>query len=80
LHGPRTAGAEGRHLQCKIANVSGIGFGLGHLFDQLPPKADLLCKLSVNVWQGTERLQLIIEDVADAVASPIAEVQTEKVA
>ena len=60
----RQVGAERTHLQCRIGNAKGIGFGLGSLLPSLPNKVDVVCRVGVNTWGGSEQVQLFVEDLA----------------
>lgn len=61
----KQVGGDGAHLQCSIGGKKAIGFRLGQLLDKLPDCVDVVCKLGVDTWGGAERVQVIIEDVAD---------------
>lgn len=59
----RRAGAEGRHLQARIAGQKAIGFGLGHLAQEIAGPADILCRIGLDTWNGRRSVQLFIEDL-----------------
>ena len=61
--GGRSVGKEGKHLQCMIGGKKAVGFGLGHLLQTLPPRADIVCRLGVDAWSGLEQVQLFVEDI-----------------
>ena len=68
----RQVGTEGAHLQCKMGSFKAIGFGLGELCDRLPDRCDVVCRLGVDTWNGQERVQLFIEDMAPAMVPIIS--------
>jgi single-stranded-DNA-specific exonuclease len=64
----RTVGAEGRHLKLTFEDEGGmnydsIGFRLGHLKAELPPRVDILYHIEVNEFNGRRTLQLNLKDV-----------------
>ena len=65
LQNMKVVGAEGTHLQLGFGAHRGIAFGLGSLAEKISPGllVDIACSLSINVWNGREALQLMIEDV-----------------
>ena len=67
----RTVGAEGKHLKLTVedehgASVDAIGFRLGHLKENLPPKIDVLYRFEANEFNGRRTLQLNLKDVKAA--------------
>jgi len=66
LEQPRRVGKEGAHLQGRIAGFKVIGFRLGHLSDDAARPLDVVCKLSIDTWNGNRAPQLIIEDACAA--------------
>jgi single-stranded-DNA-specific exonuclease len=60
---------DNKHLKFSLTNgqtiFDGVGFGLGHLYDQLRSitKAEIAFSLSINEWQGQTKLQLLIKDI-----------------
>lgn len=65
----RKIGKEGKHLKLRIAQkgqqIDALFFGSGHLADLLPAGTvmDVLGEMSVNEWNGSRRLQLLIQDL-----------------
>ncbi|MDD5055560.1 MAG: single-stranded-DNA-specific exonuclease RecJ [Candidatus Peribacteraceae bacterium] len=61
----RTVGADNRHLQCRIGGIKGIGFGLGHLMQEIAGVADVdvACRVGINEWNGRREVQVFVEDV-----------------
>jgi len=67
----RTVGNGQKHLKLRLASplsrcvFEAIAFGLGNLFPQLTPSAkiDVVYNLSVDEWNGHQRLQLKIKDI-----------------
>lgn len=64
----RAIGDEGTHLSCRIDGVKAVGFRFGSLLSQLQQTSnvDLVCRVSVNAWNGREDVQLIIEDMRES--------------
>ena len=67
----RTVGADGKHLKLTVedergAAVDAIGFRLGHLKENLPPKIDVLYRFEANEFNGRRTLQLNLKDVKAA--------------
>jgi single-stranded-DNA-specific exonuclease len=67
----RTVGADGKHLKLTVedergASVDAIGFRLGHLKENLPPKIDVLYRFEANEFNGRRTLQLNLKDVKAA--------------
>jgi single-stranded-DNA-specific exonuclease len=67
----RTVGSEGRHLKLTFEDEHGImfdsiGFRLGHLKADLPPRVDVLYRLEVNEYNGRRTLQLNLKDIKPA--------------
>jgi len=63
LEQPRRVGGEGAHLQARIAGHKTIGFRLGHLEEHAAHPLDIICKLSVDTWNGRKAVQIVIEDL-----------------
>ena len=65
----RKIGSEENHIKISFeqhgAVLDGIGFHLGHIYEEVTPLARLSAvgKLSINEWNGHCKPQLIIEDV-----------------
>ncbi len=64
----RVVGAEGRHLKLVLQDERGlttdaIGFRLGPLQPELPPRVDLAYTLESNEYNGRTTLQLNLKDV-----------------
>lgn len=66
----RPVGADGRHLKLALTDgritFDSIGFRLGHLQPDLPPRVDVLFVLEVNEYNGNTRLQLNLKDIKPA--------------
>ena len=66
----RTVGSDGRHLKLAVTDghvtFDAIGFRLGHLLAELPPKVDLLYTFNSNEYNGRTSLQLNLRDVKAA--------------
>jgi len=67
----RQVGAGGRHLQCSIGGIKAIGFGLGDLAQRLPDRCDVVCTLEIDSWNGYEKAQLMLIDIAESQKSPM---------
>lgn len=69
----RLVGADGRHLKLALTDgritFDAIGFRLGHLQPDLPPRVDVLFVLEVNEYNGNTRLQLNLKDIKPAGAA-----------
>jgi len=69
----RTVGSEGKHLKLVITDghvtFDAIGFRLGSLRPNLPPRVDLLYTFESNEFNGRISLQLNLKDVRPAVGS-----------
>jgi single-stranded-DNA-specific exonuclease len=68
VRGARVVGADGRHLKLTLQDERGvttdaIGFRLGHLHPDLPPRVDLAYTLEANLYNGRTTLQLNLKDV-----------------
>ncbi|MCK0130446.1 single-stranded-DNA-specific exonuclease RecJ [Flavobacteriaceae bacterium F08102] len=69
--GSRTIGVKNDHLRLDIKtkhgrkHLVGIGFNLGHLYDQIATKKpfDIVFTLEENHWNGISTLQLNVKDV-----------------
>ncbi|WP_098742583.1 single-stranded-DNA-specific exonuclease RecJ [Paenibacillus sp. EZ-K15] len=65
----RKIGKEGKHLKLRLQQkrevMDAISFGWGHLADILPvgTAVDVLGELSVNEWNGSRKVQLMIQDI-----------------
>lgn len=61
----RPVGVDGSHLQCRVGSVKAVGFRLGNLLEHLvgDQRYDVAVRVSVNVWNGKESVQLFIEDI-----------------
>ena len=67
----RTVGADGKHLKLALEDergltVDSIGFRLGHLKSDLPPRVDILYRFEANEYNGRTSLQLNLKDVKPA--------------
>lgn len=63
LTGLRRVGGDLRHLQARAGTLAIIGFGLGHLTDDITGPVDLACRMTANAWNGTRTAQLSIVDI-----------------
>jgi single-stranded-DNA-specific exonuclease len=63
----RTVGAEGNHLKLVLTDgrvtFDAIGFRLGYLQPQLPPRVDVLYTFESNEFNGRKSLQLNLKDL-----------------
>jgi len=64
----RTVGAEGRHLKLMVEDErevvhDAIGFRLGHLGADLPPRVDLIYRFEINEFKGRTSFQLNLLDL-----------------
>lgn len=64
ISGMRTVGKEDQHLQCFVSGIKSVGFGLGNLLPSISDQIDVVCRLGVDKWDGTERVQVFVEDMA----------------
>ena len=67
----RTVGSEGKHLKLTLDDERGstfdaIGFRIGNLQANLPPRLDLMYTLEINEYNGRSSLQLNLKDVKAA--------------
>lgn len=66
----RKIGANQNHLKVTLENedaqLDGIGFSLGHLYEHISPEAsiDVIGELSINEWNNNKKPQIFIHDVA----------------
>lgn len=63
----RTVGLGGKHLKLTLSDgqvtFDSIGFRLGHLQPELPPKVDLIYTFETNEYNGRTSLQLNLKDI-----------------
>ena len=63
----RRIGKDGSHLKLNVADynceVEAIAFRMGALYDVLGELVHLAYHLDLNEWNGTKRLQMVIEDI-----------------
>ncbi len=59
----RCVGATGAHLQGRIAGNKIVGFGLGKLMPFCNERKDIVCRLSIDTWQGMRKPQIVIVDM-----------------
>ncbi|HMB22912.1 MAG: single-stranded-DNA-specific exonuclease RecJ [Chloroflexota bacterium] len=67
----RTVGADGKHLKLTFEDERGatydsIGFRMGHLKAELPPRVDVLYHIEANEYNGRTTLQLNLKDLKAA--------------
>lgn len=66
----RPVGADARHLKMTVSDgritFDAIGFRLGHLHGNLPPRVDLMYTFEKNEYNGRISLQLNLKDVKPA--------------
>lgn len=67
LENPRRVGGEGRHLQALLKHCKVIGFGLGHLMEEINGPVDILCRAGIDTWNGRVTPQLFVVDVRAAI-------------
>ncbi|WP_373228499.1 single-stranded-DNA-specific exonuclease RecJ [Cohnella sp.] len=64
----RTMGKDKKHLRITVEQagqtIEAVAFGMGEQRDRLAPdtRIDLLGELSVNEWNGTRRVQIMLQD------------------
>lgn len=63
LDSARRVGGDSTHLQARIEGIPAIGFGLGRFAEHTTAPLDVLCRLSVNTWNGKTTPQLMIDDL-----------------
>ena len=65
----RKIGAAKNHMKLELTDgeqsLDAIGFGLGHIADQITPgvKLSVAGDLQVNEWNGNKKPQLLIKDI-----------------
>ncbi len=63
----RQVGKQNNHLKLLISDgretFDAIAFRLGHLYDHLPPKIDILYTFEENIYRGRSSLQINIKDI-----------------
>jgi single-stranded-DNA-specific exonuclease len=66
----RPVGSDGSHLKLTLgdsrATLDAIGFRLGHLATDLPPRVDVLYSFETNEYNGRVSLQLNLKDLRPA--------------
>lgn len=66
----RSVGAEAKHLKLAVSDghliFDAIGFRLGHLLGDLPPRVDILYTFESNEYNGRTSLQLNLKDIKPA--------------
>ena len=67
----RTVGMDGKHLKLALEDERGttydaIGFRLGHLQTNLPPRVDVIYSFESNEYNGRKSLQLNLKDIKPA--------------
>lgn len=67
----RTVGSDGKHLKLTFEDERGatydsIGFRMGHLKADLPPRVDVLYHIEANEYNGRTTLQLNLKDLKAA--------------
>ena len=67
LEVPRCVGSDNTHLQCSIGGRKAIGFHLGNLIDLCTQPLDVVCRITLDTWQGKTAPQIIIVDVRPTV-------------
>lgn len=66
----RKIGSEQNHLKLTLEDngsyIDGIGFGLGHLLDEISPYSNLsvIGELSINEWNNIRKPQIFLQDLA----------------
>lgn len=64
LQNIRRVGAESMHLQARANTIPMIGFGLGHLANEIiNTPCDIACTIGVNTWNGKTEAQLVVVDI-----------------
>lgn len=63
-------GADQNHLKLVLeengTSLDGIGFGLGHLFDEMSPhsKLSVVGELAINEWNNVRKPQIFLQDLS----------------
>jgi single-stranded-DNA-specific exonuclease len=71
----RRVGRDGHHLRLRLSDgsrfVEAIAFKQGDWDERMPAEVDVAFHLELNEWNGTIRLQLNVQDIQPAGASPL---------
>ncbi|HLQ71354.1 MAG TPA: single-stranded-DNA-specific exonuclease C-terminal domain-containing protein, partial [Bacillota bacterium] len=65
----RQIGSQKNHLKMEFKKdtyaLSGIGFGMGHLFSRLSKNTPIsvIGELGINEWNGNRKIQIVIQDI-----------------
>ncbi len=66
----RTVGKDNSHLKLRLSDGSreqdGIAFRMGELAKDMPRYVDVAYQVDVDEWNGSRRLQLVVQDVREA--------------
>ncbi|WP_409301889.1 single-stranded-DNA-specific exonuclease RecJ [Peribacillus sp. SCS-155] len=66
----RKIGSNQNHLKLQLgdsnASLDGVGFGIGHLYEQISPISTIsvVGELSINEWNNMRKPQIFVQDVA----------------
>lgn len=66
----RKIGADQNHLKVTLEHsgvmLDGVGFGLGHLFEDISPTSPIsvIGELSINEWNNMRKPQIFLQDIA----------------
>lgn len=63
LQNLRAVGGGAAHLQARVGSVPAIGFRMARLARHAQGPLDVLCRLSLNTWNGRTSPQLVLEDL-----------------
>ncbi|MBM4762404.1 single-stranded-DNA-specific exonuclease RecJ [Bacillus sp. B15-48] len=72
IAGMRTIGANHNHLKITLANegatLDGVGFGLGHLHEDISPisNVSVIGELAINEWNNRRKPQIFLHDLTVA--------------
>lgn len=59
----RVIGSDGSHLQARIGDVPVVGFRFARHAEHAKGPLDMVCRLSLNTWNGRTTPQCIVEDL-----------------
>jgi len=67
----RQIGADGAHVQARIAGAKAVGFHLGLFASHMTQPLDIICRIGTDNWQGKLQPQIFIEDVRVQKNAPV---------
>lgn len=63
LNNVRCVGSAATHLQATMGDGKLIGFGHGEWSEHTSKPVDIVCRLGIDRWNGTEKVQLMLNDM-----------------